>query len=175
MAFLNAMVYIAMAFAPVFQQNPSFEWNKKSTLTAEDQVEFPGIVLEPGSYVVRLKEGGEKRSVVEILNRDETQLLATVIAVPDHRMRPEDNSDFTFHPIKHDGPRPVQTWFYTGDLIGLEFIYPIGRAKEIAKETDTHVMASDPNKDSAIVAITPNGKEIVVDGQPTPSARRKPQ
>jgi len=175
MAFLSAMVCIAMVLTPVSQQNPALEWNKKSTLTAEYQVEFPGLVLEPGSYVVRLREGGEKRSVVEILSRDETQLLATVIAVPDHRMRPEDNSDFTFHPTKHGGPRPVQTWFYTGDLVGLEFIYPIGRAKEIAKETDSHVMASDGNMDSAIIAITPNGKEIVVDGQPMHSAKRKPQ
>jgi len=175
MAFLNAMVYIAMVFTPVSQQNPSLEWNKKSTLTAEYQVEFPGLVLEPGSYVVRLREGGEKRSVVEILNQDESQLLATVIAVPDHQMRPEDNSDFTFHQIKHGGPRPVQTWFYTGDLVGLEFIYPIGRAKEIAKETNSHVMASDGSRDNAILAITPNGKEIVVDGQPTHTARRKPQ
>lgn len=172
---LTAMLYIAMAFAPFFQQNPNFEWNKKSTLSTEDQVEFPGLVLEPGTYVVRLREAGEKRNLVEILNKDETQVLATVTAVPDHRMRPEDNSDFTFHEIKHDGPRPVQSWFYTGDLIGLEFIYPKARAKEIAKQTDGHVMASDGMKDSAIIAITPNGKEIVIDGEAPQAARRKPQ
>ena len=172
---LNAMLYIAMAFAPFFQQNPNFEWNKKSTLSTEYQVEFPGLVLEPGTYVVRLREAGEKRSVVEILNKDETQVLATLTAVPDHRVRPEDSSDFTFHEIKHEGPRPVKSWFYSGDLVGLEFIYPKARAKEIAKQTDSHVMASDGIKDSAITAITPNGKEIVIDGQPPQSARRKPQ
>src|SRR5262249_142474 len=160
---LTAMLYIAMAFAPFFQQNPNFEWNKKSTLSTEDQVEFPGLVLEPGTYVVRLREAGEKRSLVEILNKDETQVLATVTAVPDHRMRPEDNSDFTFHEIKHDGPRAVQSWCYTGDLIGLEFVSPKARAKEIAKDSDGHVMASNGIKDSVIVAVTANGKEIVID------------
>jgi hypothetical protein len=169
MPFLNAMLYIAMAFASASPQNPSFEWNKKSTLSAEYQVEFPGLVLDPGIYIVRLREGGEKRSLVEILNRDETQLLATIVAVPDHRVRPEDNSDFTFHETKREGPRPVQSWFYTGDLVGLEFIYPMARAKEIAKQTDCHVMASDGK--NAIVAVTPNGKEIVIDG-PTQAARR---
>jgi hypothetical protein len=172
MPFLSAMLYIAMAFASASPQNPALEGNKKSTLSAEYQVEFPGVVLEPGIYIVRLRQGGERRSVVEILNRDETQLLATIVAVPDHHMRPDDNSDFTFHETKREGPRPVQSWFYTGDLVGLEFIYPMARAKEIAKQTDCHVMASDGNR--AIVAVTPNGKAIVIDGQEQ-AARRKPE
>ena len=175
MPFSNAILFIAMAFAAVSQQNPGLEWNKKSTLSAAYQVEFPGLVLEPGTYIVRLREGGDRRSYVEILNRDETQLLATIIAVPDHRVRPEDNSDFTFHEIREDGPRPVQSWFNTGDLVGLEFVYPMARAKEIAKQTDSHVMASDDHEGNAIVAVTPNGKEIEIDGQGTQAARRKPQ
>jgi hypothetical protein len=172
MTFLSAVLYIAMAVASAAPQNPSLEWNKKSTLSAEYQVEFPGVVLEPGIYIVRLREGGERRSLVEILNRDETQLLATIVAVPDHHVRPDDSSDFTFYETKRDGPRPVQSWFYTGDLAGLEFIYPMARAKEIAKETESHVMASDDS--SVIVAVTPNGKAIVVDGQ-AQAARRKPE
>ena len=173
---LNAILYIAMASTSLSQQYSAFEWNKKTTLSTDSAVEFPGIVLEPGNYVVRLREGGDRRSVIEILNQDETQVLATVVAVPDHRVRPEDNSDFTFHEVKHVGPRPVRSWFYTGDLIGLEFVYPKVRAKEIAKDSDSHVMASNGIKDSVIVAITPNGKEIVIDDdQGTQTARRKSQ
>jgi len=172
MPLLNAILFIAMAFATFSQQNPGLEWNKKSTLSAAYQVEFPGLVLEPGTYIVRLREGGERRSYVEILSRDESQLLATITAVPDHRVRPEDSSDFTFHETREDGPRPVQSWFYSGELVGLEFIYPMARAKEIAKQTDSHVMASD---DNSIIAVTPNGKEIEIDGQGTQAARRKPQ
>ena len=170
----HAMLYIVMAFASLFQQGSSFEWNKKSTLNADRQVEFPGIILEPGTYIIRLRDSGERRSSVEILNQDETQVLAKVLAVPDHRMRPEDNSEFTFHQIKHGGPQPVQTWFYSGDLVGLEFVYPKARAREIARESDSHVIASNSNN-SVIVAVTPNGKEIVIDDEATQSARRKQQ
>jgi hypothetical protein len=137
-------------------------------------VEFPGLVLEPGVYVVSLRESGAKRSVVQILSEDETQVLASLVAVPDHRMRPEDSSEFTFHQVK-DGPAPVQTWFYPGDLVGLEFVYSKARAKEIAKDSDDHVMASNGSKDGAIVAVTPNGKEIVIDGQVSQAARQKRQ
>jgi len=58
----------------------------------------------------------------------------------------------------------------------MEFVYPKARAKEIAKAADTHVMASNSiNKDDVIVAITPNGKEVVIDEpRPAQTARKKP-
>src|SRR5207244_11817146 len=73
MHFVNAMMFIAMALSSVFQESYSTEWNKKSTLSTHKQVEFPGIVLEPGIYIIRLKDGGEQRSIVEIWNRDESK------------------------------------------------------------------------------------------------------
>jgi hypothetical protein len=173
---INAMLSLVMAFTFLFQDSQTYEWNKKSTLTIDRQVEFPGIILEPGTYIVKLKEAGEKRSQVLILNQDETQTLATLLAVPDHRMRPEDQSEFMYHEVKGDGPAPVRSWFFSGDLVGLEFVYPMVRAKEIAKNSEDHVLASNISKDSAIVAVTPNGKEIVIDeGPAAQTARRKPQ
>jgi hypothetical protein len=177
MHIINALLLAAMALTSVFQDTQSYEWNKKSTLTAEGPVEFPGIVLDPGVYVVKLKESGDKRSVVEILNTDESKVLASVVAIPDHRMKPDDNAEFVFHEVKSNGPTPVRSWFYSGDLVGLEFIYPKPRAKQIAQDTDDHVMASnDSSKESPIVAVTPNGREIVIeDPAAVQTARRKPQ
>jgi hypothetical protein len=177
MHIINALLLAAVALSSVFQDSQSYEWNKKSTLTAEGPVELPGIVLEPGVYIVKLKESGDKRSIVEIMNKDETQVLASVVAVPDHRMKPDDNSEFVFHEVKSNGPAPVRSWFYSGDLVGLEFIYPKSRAKEIARDTDDHVMASNDNsKETPIVAVTPNGREIVIeDPAAAQTARRKPQ
>ena len=173
---INAILWLALAISSATQDPSSYEWNKKSTLTTQHQVEFPGIVLEPGVYIVKLKESGDKRSQVQITNQDETQILATVFAVPDHRMRPDDNSEFVFHEIKGDGPVPVRSWFFSGDLVGLEFVYSKERAKEIAKHSDDHVAASNNTREGAIVAITPNGKEIVIDEAPAAqTARRKPQ
>jgi len=175
MQFLSAILYIALAFSPFPQDGPGFEWNRKSTLSTDRPVEFPGAVLEPGVYIVRLRDTSEQRSVVEVLDKDETQVLATAIAVPDHRQRPDDNSEFTFHEIKKNGPVPVRTWYFSGDLVGWEFVYPKVRAKEIAKDSDSHVMASNSTKDGPIVAVTPNGKEVVIEVPPTQTARQKPQ
>jgi hypothetical protein len=175
MPFLAPMLYVAMAVTPISQDSLGYEWNKKSTLRTDRPVEFPGIVLQPGAYVVKLRESGERRSLIEILNEDETQVLASVVAVPDHRMRPEGESEFVFHEMKTPGPAPIQTWFYSGDLVGLEFVYSKARAREIAKQTDVHVMAFTAAKGGVIVAVTPNGKEIMIDDPAPAIARRKPQ
>jgi hypothetical protein len=177
MLFINVMWFVVLALTSPLQEGYSTEWNKKSTLSTDRQVEFPGIVLEPGTYVIRLKEGAEKRSIVEIRNQDERQILATVLAIPDHRQRPDDNSEFVYFNSAPGEPQPVRTWFFSGDLIGLEFVYPKARAKEIAKASDDHVMASNSNgKDDVIVAMTVNGKEVIIDDpHPTQTARQKPR
>ena len=176
MHFINAMLFIAMTVSSAYQEFSSAEWNKKSTLTTDKQIEFPGIILGPGTYVVRLKEGSEKRSIVEIRSQDGTQVLATVLAVPDLQQRPDDNLEFTYYMVGAGHPQPVQTWYYPGDLTGLQFVYPKPRAREIAKAADEHVMASNSiRNDDVIVAVTPNGKEVVIDDpRPTQTARQKP-
>jgi hypothetical protein len=168
-------LYIAIAFTSLLQGQPGFEWNKKSTLSVDRAVEFPGTVLEPGVYIVRLKQGGEHRSLVEVLNSDETRVLASIVAVPDHRQREDDNSEFSYHDVKRAGPRPVRSWYFSGDLVGLEFVYPKARAKEIAKDSNNYVIASNGNKDGTIFAITPSFKEIVIEAGLTQTARQKPQ
>jgi hypothetical protein len=177
MHFISAMLFIAMALSSAVQEPYSVGWNKKSTLHSDRSLEFPGIVLEPGTYIIRLKENTDNRALVEICNQDETQVLGTVQATSDHEIRPDDNSEFVFFNAPPDKPEPVRSWFYSGDLIGWEFVYPKARAREIAKATDAHVMASNSiNKDDAIVAVTPNGKEVVIDDpRPTKTARQKPR
>jgi hypothetical protein len=139
------------------------QWFKKSTITITDLSEVPGMILEPGTYVLKAEESpGNSKFVIQLLNQDETQILASFIAVPDHRQRPDYDTVVTFFTGITEGPRPIQTWFYVGDMNGYEFVYPKARAKEIAKHTDDYVMAADSKDSTTIVAITPNGTEVPV-------------
>jgi hypothetical protein len=175
MHFISTILAVAMTLGSALQDPYSNEWNKKSTLTADRRLELPGVVLEPGTYVIRLKEGSETRSLVEICNQDESQVIGTVLAVPDLAQRPDDSSEFTFFNVPQTSPEPVHTWFFSGDPIGLEFVYPKTRAKEIARLADAHVMASNSiSKADVIVAVTPNGTEVVIDN-PIKTAREKPK
>jgi hypothetical protein len=138
------------------------QWFKKSTITLTDLSEVPGMVLEPGTYVLKAEESpGSSKFVIQLLNQDETQILTSFVAVPDHRQRPDYDTVVTFFRGITEGPRPIQTWFYVGDMNGYEFVYPKARAKEIAKHTDDYVMAA--SKDStSIFAITANGTEVPI-------------
>jgi hypothetical protein len=150
------------------------QWFKKSVVTIDDLSEVPGIVLEPGTYLFKAEEGsGNPRLTVQLLNKDETQVLGTFTAVPDHRQRPDFDTVLSFFPNVTDGPKPIQTWYYPGEMNGFELIYPKERAREIAKKTQDHVLAS-VTREGSIVAVTGNGTEVpIYDAPGQPSGKLK--
>jgi hypothetical protein len=141
------------------------EWTRKSTIPLTEPTEIPGMVLEPGTYVFKIWETRGDRFSVQVLNQSETQILTTITAVTDSRVRPDDDSLLTYHVNsgKAGNPRAVHSWFYPGELNGYEFVYPIERAKELARLSNDYVMAMGKNSD-AIVAITANGTEVPIYG-----------
>src|SRR6266566_1438626 len=64
------------------------EWNKETTLEFSAPVEVPGKVLPAGKYIFKLADSESDRNVVEIFSDDANgrqNLMATVLAIPDHR------------------------------------------------------------------------------------------
>ena len=57
-------------------------WDKKTIVTFGDSVEIPGQVLPPGTYVFKLADSASDCHIVQIWNEDQTQLLATILAIP---------------------------------------------------------------------------------------------
>src|SRR5215467_3573567 len=155
-----AAVFALLLASTIPAQAQSYDWARKSVITLNDMSEVPGMVLEPGTYVLKADDSlNSPRTVVQLLNKDESQILTTFLAVPDNRLRPESDVVVTFFDGVTSGPKPIQTWFYPGEMNGYEFVYPRPRAKEIAKTTDDHVIASD-SKNAAIVAVTPSGTQV---------------
>lgn len=99
-------------------------WNKKTTVTFADAVEIPGQVLPAGTYVFKLANSIANRHTVEIWTGDETQLLATLLTVPDYRPDSPDKTIFEFDERPGSSPMAIHTWFYPGDSTGQEFLYP---------------------------------------------------
>jgi hypothetical protein len=107
------------------------EWNKKTYITITQSIEVPGAILPPGRYVFKLLDSQSNRHIVQILNERENHVYATDLAVPRQRMDPADRTILTFYEVPGGGPEPVRTWFYPGDVIGQEFVYPKQRMAEI--------------------------------------------
>ena len=133
------------------------EYNKKTVVTFKGPVENPGKVLPAGTYVFKLFDSDSDRNIVQIWNKDETQLIATVLAIPDYRLTPADNPIITFEERAQGSPPAIRAWFYPGDNYGYEFVYPKTRATELAAANRKNVPAMADSM-SAHVSKSTNSK-----------------
>jgi hypothetical protein len=118
--------------------------NKKTKVTFKVPVEVPGVgaqVLPAGTYVFKLLDSAMDRHVVQILNERENHVFATILAVPNYRLKTTSRTVMTFRERAAGDPEAIRAWFYPGDNFGQEFVYPKSRAIELAKLTDLPVLA----------------------------------
>jgi hypothetical protein len=107
------------------------QWNKKTYVTISQSIEVPGAVLPPGKYVFKLLDSQSDRHIVQILNDRENHVYSTNLAVPKERTEPAGKTIITFYEMPGGGAETVRAWFYPGDQIGQEFVYPAKRMAEI--------------------------------------------
>jgi hypothetical protein len=98
------------------------EFDKRTVITIKGgSVQIQGTVLEPGKYILKLADSQSDRRILEVFNSDETKLETTVLADSAYRLKPADNTVFTYYEMSPGQPPAVRTWFYPGDNYGLEF------------------------------------------------------
>jgi hypothetical protein len=137
---------LCAAFSPSVKAD---QWNKKTVVTFDQPVETPGVhiqgwaVLPAGTYVFRLLESPSDRHIVQIFNQDETVIYATVLAIPNYRLRATGQTVITFRERPAGEPEALRAWFYPGDNFGQEFVYPKEKALQLARETNTPVLAAE--------------------------------
>ena len=129
---------ITVALAPAARAD---EWNKKTILTFSGPVQIPGATLPAGSYVFKLADIAGNRHVVQVFDKDEKKIYTTMLAIPNERLEPADEPVILFAERASGSPQAVKVWFYPGDRVGNEFVYPKSQAMRIAKETHSSVLA----------------------------------
>ena len=128
------------------------EWNKKTILTFSGPVQIPGATLPAGSYVFKLADIPGNRHVVQVFDKDEKKIYTTMLAIPNERLEAGDKPIVLFSERASGSPQAVKVWYYPGERIGNEFVYPKVQAMRIAKETHQSVLAM---KDETTIANTP--------------------
>ncbi len=163
------LIVSGLGFLPASGASAGQSENKKTALTFNQPVEIPGHVLPTGTYIFRLADSATDRHIVQILNADESQIIATLLAVPDYRLKPTDETVIRFGEVPAGSPEAIRAWFFPGDSIGQAFVYPKARAGRLAKASNAVVPALavdvyDVNdlKTAPIVAITPEEKVVPV-------------
>lgn len=141
------------------------QWNKKTILTFSQPIEVPGKVLPAGTYTFKLVDSMSDRHIVQIWNEDGSQLITTILAIPNYRLEPTEDTVIKFRERPGDSPEALRAWFYPGDNFGQEFVYPKTRAIQLARESHEIVPAEtvEPTESTLktvpLVAITPESKE----------------
>jgi hypothetical protein len=141
-AAVGAIALVVLMFAPLAMAQ-DMNSNKKTYLTFSGPVEVPGATLEPGTYMFQLADVQSNRHIVQIFNQDGTKLIVTTLTIPDQRMEPTDKPQVKFLETSAGTPAAIRSWYYPGDVIGDEFIYPKDQAMRIARATNQTVLSSD--------------------------------
>src|SRR6185295_2968139 len=123
------------------------ELNRKTTITFSGPVEIPGVhlqgygILPAGTYVFKVLDSKSDRHIVQIFSKDELTIYATILAIPNLRLKATDKTVMTFRERPAGQPEALRAWFYPGKEWGEEFVYPKARAIELAKVANAPVLA----------------------------------
>ena len=77
-------------------------WNRKTVVTFSAPVEIPGVhlkgwgVLPAGTYVFKILDSQSDRHIVQIFSQDEKTVYATILAIPNYRLKATDKTVITF-------------------------------------------------------------------------------
>src|SRR5215469_13054039 len=163
---LSLALLAASIVAPAWARQSGLQnVSKKTTVTITRPMEIPGQVLQPGTYVFKVMDIVGTRNIMQVTNAEQTKVFATIIAVPNYRIAPTDNSVVQYKEEAAGKPNALRAWFYASEKAGLEFVYPKTRAVELAEATHEFVPAEaveakpEELRSVPLMAITPEGKE----------------
>jgi hypothetical protein len=140
---IGCMALMSLAIAPGARAD---DWDRKTTITFSGPVEIPGVhlkgwgVLPAGTYVFKIVDSKSDRHIVQIFSSDEKTVYATILAIPNYRLKATDKTVITFRERPAGEPEALRAWFYPGRNSGEEFVYPRSKAIEIAQSTKTPVL-----------------------------------
>jgi hypothetical protein len=112
--------------------------SERTFLTFSSAVEMPGLTLQPGTYVFKLADT-PSRNVVQVWDRDEKNMMGHWLFVQAERPEVTDENVVMFRETREGSTPAVQFWYFPGEKIGKEFLYPKDQAERIAARTGVDV------------------------------------
>src|SRR6202142_3660112 len=143
--FVLGMAVLGLAVSPIARADA---WDKRTTITFSGPVEIPGVhlkgygVLPAGTYIFKVLDSGSDRHIVQISSKDELTVYATILAIPNLRLKATDKTVMTFRERPAGEPEALRAWFYPGKSWGEEFVYHKSVAIELAKSESTTVLST---------------------------------
>ena len=162
-----AAVFASVSVRPAAAQGPM---DDRTEFTFNSPVEMPGVTLPPGTYVFHFVDTNQKK-VMQVADKSSNKNYGMFLTINAIRPKASDDAELRFLETPAGKPAAVKTWWYPGNTIGREFIYPKSQARRLAAATNTNVLASKSDAETAPTAtatsanleyVAPNGQESAV-------------
>jgi hypothetical protein len=160
---------------PVFAQ----PLDRRTTFTFNTPVAIPGVTLPAGSYLFRLVNPDASRRVIQVVSADGKTPYAMFFSIPAERAEPANEPEVRFMETAAGMPPAIRSWWYPGERIGYEFIYPKEQARKLAEGTKEPVLTTraetttvEQTNTEELTRLAGSGQETAVkaDAAPTPAA-----
>jgi hypothetical protein len=142
--------------------------NQDTFFTFSQPVELPTTTLPAGTYFFQLVDSPGNRHIVKVMSQDRTKLHATMMAIPYYSTdRPSDEPQVRFLEVPAANgaaaSNAIRIWFYPGNSVGHEFIWPRERAMALARSTNQPVLTTKTAaEDSELSRVSGDGIDSVV-------------
>lgn len=103
------------------------ELDKLSVMTFSNPVELPHVALPAGTYRFELADPNGDPSAVRVMSADGAICYGTFLTIPERANADAMDSSTPSVTLEHRvdrAPEAIDAWFYPGDGVGHEFIYP---------------------------------------------------
>jgi hypothetical protein len=119
--------------------------------------------------VIVLVDSLSDRHIVRIFDKDEKNVMTTILAIPNYRLQPTGKTVFQYWEVPAGQPRALRAWFYPGDNFGQEFAYAKRTAVQIAAAVkvpvpaiEVETSAVDDLKTAPLVIVDESGQAAVL-------------
>jgi len=161
--------------------------NQDTFFTFSQAVELPKTTLPAGTYFFQLMDSDSNRHIVKVMSQDRKQLHATLMAIPYYSNdRPTDEPQVRFleTPAANGvaASNAIKIWFYPGNTVGHEFIWPRDKAMQLARATSQSVLTTKTDDESSeltrvdsagVEASVTTAETSTAETQPTPEPQRE--
>jgi hypothetical protein len=144
--------------------------DNRTFFTFNQPITLPGVTLPAGTYLFRNPDINTARQVVQVLSDDGKQAYAMLLTIPVQRTEPAAEPEIRFMETPEGHAPAIKAWWYPGNTIGWEFIYPREQALKLAKAasgsvlttTSAHNDTTDEMKTADLARVTGSGGETAV-------------
>ena len=159
-----AAMLLTMSATPALAQGGPMD--SRTEFTFNRPVELPGVTLPPGTYVFRFVDATTGKKVMQVQAKDaSSKTYGMFMTISAQRPKASDDAELRFLETPAGQPAAVKTWWYPGNTIGREFIYPKSQAMRLAKATNSTVLTTkaevktDQMQSADLTYVSPSGQE----------------